>query len=126
MSDTKETTIPEGEKLYLLSALVKQEADLAELVEFVKKHELTLKKSEFIGPKTLSFPVNKQRELSLVSIFFTADSAVVPTFEKTLRHEDYVQRFLLTDWKGDIDAPKRNQDRRYVKAGATEGEHVQS
>ena len=120
MSEKKENklVLAEGEKLYLLSALVKEEADLNELVDFLAKHELSIKKSENLGSKTLSFAVNKNHELLLTSVFFTAATTVIPALEKSLHHEEYVQRFLLTDWNGDIDAPKRNSDRHRTKAAA--------
>lgn len=129
-----ETPTTTSEKLYLLSALLKEEAALAELVQFVGKHNAIVKKSENLGSRTLSFPVLGERELLLTSIFFMAEPSAVASLEKALRHEEYVKRFLLTDWKGDIDAPvrKRRDMSDGAKSGrkraavASEGDDVQS
>lgn len=108
---------PEG-KLYLLTALVKDEAAFGELESFVKKSELTIKKSENLGRRVLAYPINKQRELTLASIFFTAEANIIPELEKSLHHEESIERFLLTTWKGDLDAPKRYNKERPTRVGA--------
>ena len=96
-------------ELYLISALVKTEAAFDEMVAFLKTQALEIKKTENLGERALAHVINKHRTLLLVSIFFTADPAVIPALNKALKTEDAVERYLLTDWKGDIDAPRRSE-----------------
>lgn len=105
MSDNKDTTSRHDQ--YLLTALVKEEKDFDDLIAFMKGYELTIVKTENLDEQNLSYPINKYRTLLLVSIFFTAEKNIIPTLEKDLRHEETIQRFLLTTWKADPDAPKR-------------------
>ncbi|MBI4948173.1 30S ribosomal protein S6 [Candidatus Berkelbacteria bacterium] len=103
MSEETATT-----KLYLLSALVKTEADFAELEKFIKEFEVTVKKSENLGERKLAFQIKKESTLLLTSIFFETDTQTAKKIDKEIKTEEHVCRYLLTDWKGDIDTPKRN------------------
>ncbi len=117
MSEIKEITETptKAEQLYLLSALIKNEAELDGIVEYLKKFDVKIKKSESLGPKTLSFPVKKHHELILISIFFTTDPSEVGKIEKGLHHEEEVLRFLLTDWKGDMEQRQNRPRKKYDK-----------
>lgn len=115
------------ERLYLLTALVKTEADFAELQKVVAKHPITIKKAENLGARTLAFPIKKAHELLLTSIFFTAQSTAISPIDKELENEETVMRYLLTDWNGDIDPPKRSskyRDFNKVKEQKGEKAHV--
>lgn len=95
-------------KLYLLTALVKTEADFAELEKLIKGFGVTLKKSENLGERKLAFSIKKEATLLLTSFFFETDSQNAKKIDKELKTEEFIYRYLLTDWKGDIDAPKRS------------------
>lgn len=110
MSETKDRSSRRNQ--YLLSALVKAEKDFDDLLAFIKGYELVLVKTENLGEQVLTFAINKNRALMLVSAFFTCEADVIPRLEKDLRHEEYVERFLLTTWKADPDAPKRQTNMR--------------
>ena len=110
MSETKDRSSRRNQ--YLLTALVKEEKDFDDLIAFAKNYEIIIVKTENLGEQPLSFPINKHKVLTVVSIFFTADGGVIPQIEKELRHEEYVERFLLTTWKADPDAPKRQNNMR--------------
>lgn len=101
------------ERMYLLSALVQNADTLTELSEFVASHKGQVKKTESLGEKRLYFPVNKFNALTLVSVYFEATATVAQEIEKTLRHEQNIERFLLTTWRGGLEAPKRSS--RYKK-----------
>lgn len=110
MSETKDRSSRRNQ--YLLSALITEEKDLDDLTAFLKGYQLEIVKSENLGEQVLAYSINKHRSLILISLFFTADAAVIPALEKDLRHEESVQRFLLTTWKADPDAPKRQTNLR--------------
>lgn len=112
------------EQLYLLSALVKDDAAFEDLQNFLKKAQLTIKKSESLGRRMLAYPINKERELTLVSVFFTADPKIIPELDQSLRHEESLERFLLTTWKGDLDAPKRYSKERGERVRSPEVANV--
>ncbi len=99
--------LAETGQLYLVSALVQKDEALDELVAFLKKAGCLVKKTENLGVKTLYVTINKHSALTLVSVFFTAPAAIAHKLQATLRHEEYVERFLLTTWRGDLEAPVR-------------------
>jgi ribosomal protein S6 len=101
-----ELAIAEGQ-LYLLTLLVSDEKSLATVKEHLKDR-VKIVKEENLGPRTLAYPINKHKELTLISIFFTADSTVVTAIEKELKLEEEVERFLLTTWRGDINKEPRS------------------
>lgn len=94
---------PVGQKLYLLSALVKDAKALANLETFIKASGATVAKGEDLGLKQLAYPINKHTELRLISIFLHAESQLVRKLNQELRHEEDVVRYLLTHWRGDIE-----------------------
>jgi ribosomal protein S6 len=104
-------------RLYLLTFLVRDEKSLTTVKDHLKDR-VTIVKEESLGPKTLAFPINKHPELTLMSIFFTADHNVIAGIEKELKLEDEVERFLLTDWQGDINKEDRAERRRVKKEDA--------
>lgn len=110
---TPAVEINEGERLYLLSALVETEADFDKLVAFMKATDVTIKKTENLGSRPLFVKINKHSSLLLTSIFFTSEPATANQLQETLKHEENVARFLLTTWRGPLDAPVRS--RRYSK-----------
>lgn len=89
-------------QLYLLSALVNDEKALDEVSQFISAKGGKIKKAESLGRKQLTIFINKKNEYVLVSVFFNAESAVIPQIEKDLRHEQAVERFLLTTWDAEI------------------------
>lgn len=88
-------------QLYLLSALVQKDSSLKTL-EGIISTKGKIAKAESLGSKTLAFPINKHRELTLVSIFFTAEPSDIPGLEKELAVEEEVERHLMTTWRGDM------------------------
>jgi len=114
---TTEETVKESDvnlaaiagQLYLLTVLVQDEKVLATILDSLKDRS-TVVKQENLGLKTLAYPINKHRELTMISIFFTASGEAVTAIEKDLKTETDIERFLLTSWKGDIektDSPRR-------------------
>lgn len=104
---TQSVEAPAQTQLYLLSALGKDASVLDHLAEQLKKHEVVIKKTEDLGMKKLAYPINKQTDLNLVSIFFEAPGAVAYALENQLRHEEEVERFLLTRWNASLEASNR-------------------
>jgi ribosomal protein S6 len=98
-----------GEKLYHLCVLIKEDKALESLVAHLKSYQINIKKEENLGKRELVFPINKSSELILASVFFTSPAIEVKKIEKDLKHEEYIERFLLTDWRGDPDAPARKE-----------------
>lgn len=94
-------------QLYLISALVQKDEALDELASYLKKAGCLVKKTENLGLKTLYVTINKHSALTLVSVFFTAPAAVAHKLQASLRHEESLERFLLTTWRGDLEAPVR-------------------
>lgn len=110
VAPVKEEVEQKVQKMYLLSALSLE--DCAEkLSDFVKSHGGEVKKVESLGEKELHFPINKHNKLHLASVFFLSVAATIKSIEKELRHEEWLERFLLTDWKGDLEPPKRRTGR---------------
>ncbi len=103
--------------LYLVSALVQKDEALDELTAFLKKAGCDIKKTENLGVKTLYVPINKHNSLTLVSVFFTAPAAVAHKLQESLKHEEAVERFLLTTWRGDLE-PRERKPRGARKAEA--------
>lgn len=110
-----ETPTADGQ-LYLLSALVQKDSSLKTLEGIVSaKGQIT--KAESLGIKSLTFPINKHRELVLVSIFFTTEPGIIPGLDKELAVEEEVERHLITTWRGDInremtsERPRRERPR---------------
>jgi len=115
-----ETPIETKTRMYLLSALTKDsQKALLELTELVKQSGSKVEKSEDLGPKRLAFAINKARELSLVSVFFLADRQILTALDGELKHAENIERYLLTDWKADLDAPKRRPRRDEMKKEET-------
>lgn len=109
------------ENLYLLSALVKDGAAAIKQLQKVLEGKVEIVKCEDFGPKPLAFAVNKQRQLNLISIFFTAEGSVVKALQQELIHEEALERFLLTTWREDPErplsrkrAPQRERERERV------------
>jgi ribosomal protein S6 len=92
-------------RLYLASALVASGDLLEHFVNLIKNHGAEIKKSESLGQKQLSYPINKHQSLYLVSVFFTATPATVPAIEADLRQDEQIERALVTTWKADINQP---------------------
>ena len=100
-------------QMYLLSALVKDaEVGLAALTALVQAGGLKVEKTEDFGLKKLAFPINKQLELTLVSVFFLSDAPSVRALDSELAHAETIERFLLTTWRAGLDEPKRRQAER--------------
>ena len=111
-----ETSVEPKTRMYLLSALTKDgQKALAELTELVGQAGSKVAKAEDLGPKKLAFAVNKERELTLVSVFFEANREILVTLDSELKHADTLERYLLTDWKADLNAPARRPRRDEVK-----------
>ncbi|MEX1051849.1 MAG: 30S ribosomal protein S6 [Patescibacteria group bacterium] len=103
-----------AEQLYLLSALVQNETSL-KTIETLVSAKGKVAKAESLGVKTLAFPINKHRELTLVSVFFTTEPTAISALEKELKVEDEIERYLITTWRGDMnremtsDRPRRDR-----------------
>lgn len=108
-----------ADQLYLLSLLVQDEKALATVKDYLKDRVKILK-DENLGVKTLAYPINKHKELTLISIFFTANSDVVGPIERELKLEEEVERFLLTTWRGDINKEMTNERNRRERSGKTD------
>jgi small subunit ribosomal protein S6 len=104
---TEMVETPVQTHLYLLSALGRDGSVLDHLAEQLKKHDVVIKKTEDLGMKKLAYPINKQTDLNLVSIFFEAPGATAYALENQLRHEEEVERFLLTRWNASLEASNR-------------------
>ena len=109
-------------QLYLVSALVQKDKALDHLVEFLKKAGCEIKKTENLGVKSLYVRINKHNSLTLISVFFTAPGAVAHKLQQTLRHEEAIERFLLTTWRGDLNPPERRP--RHLKPKVTQTEEA--
>ncbi len=97
---------------YLLSALVQDEKALEGIAKLVEATEAKVLKSESLGKKTLTFAINKHKELILVSVFFEGTAQQVNNLEKTLKHEEEIERFILTKWHAEIPvSPAERQER---------------
>lgn len=108
---------------YLLTFLAKDRSALGEIEKIVKEHG-QIEKKEDLGVKKLFFPINKEWELSLLSIFFQADSSVIKKLERQLKEQNSIFRFILTRWNAEIEKniqPKRKQT---VTAKTKEMVHV--
>lgn len=100
-------------RMYLLSALAKDAAGaLAELTALVSTVGSKVEKAEDLGLKKLAFPINKHLELSLVSVFFTADAPTIKALESELKHAETIERHLLSTWRAGLEEPKRRQAER--------------
>jgi len=112
----EETSTESKTRLYLLSALAKDgAAAIKELSDLVSQVGSKVEKSEDLGLKRLAFAINKQRQLTLVSVFFNASTAVLAELQAELKHAETLERYLLTDWKADLNAPARRPRRDEVK-----------
>lgn len=120
-TDVVEETPAAASQLYLLSALVQKDSSLKTIEEIVKAKG-KVAKAESLGSKTLAFPINKHRELTLVSVFFNAEPGIIPELDKELAVEDEVERHLITTWRGDInremtsERPRRERPRAESEA----------
>ncbi len=95
-------------RMYLMSALAKDAASaLGELTALVASAGSKVEKAEDLGLKKLAFPINKHRELSLVSVFFNATSQTIRTLDGELKHAETIERYLLSTWRAGLDEPKR-------------------
>lgn len=100
-------------RMYLLSALTTDAASaLDELTALVSSAGSKVEKAEDLGLKRLAFPINKHRELSLVSVFFNAESQTIKTLDSELKHAETIERFLMSTWRAGLDEPKRRQIER--------------
>ncbi|MDP3992888.1 MAG: 30S ribosomal protein S6 [bacterium] len=108
-SDKTETkSVGENTRMYLLSALAKDAAGaLDELTALISTAGSKVEKAEDLGLKKLAFPINKHLELSLVSVFFNADTQTIKVLEAELKHADTVERHLLSTWRAGLEEPKR-------------------
>lgn len=100
---TEETKVEahEGQR-YLLTVLAQDDAAKEKLEGFLKENEITPERVENLGRRNLTFSINKHSELTLISAFFTVSPSTIPALEKKLRHEEYIERFLLTTWKAEV------------------------
>jgi len=113
---TVETPAEASTRLYLLSALTKDSSHtLSELTELIGQAGSKVEKSEDLGLKRLAFAINKARELTLVSVYFRATAAILAAITAELKHADSLERYLLTDWKADLNAPARRPRRDELK-----------
>lgn len=93
-------------QLYLLSALVQKEETL-KLLKKVVSSKAEIVKEENLGKKTLAYPINKHSELTLLSIFFTAEPTNLIAIEKELHVEEEIERYLVTSWSAEL--PKEDE-----------------
>lgn len=103
------TTIaePTGDVMYLLSALSTDGTVLPMLTEKVEQKGAVIKKSEDLGVKRLAYPINRHNELTLVSLFFEATAKAIQELNQELRHQDQVERFLITRWNAPLEQSER-------------------
>lgn len=103
-------------QLYLLSAVtVDPKKALTELKSLVTQVEGTIEKEEDLGLRRLHYPINKHKELSLVSVFFRLDEANVAELNEELKHASILERFLLTRWNASLEArPRRSRPREIL------------
>jgi len=110
MTDALETPTESKTRMYLLSALaVDGQKAISELTNLVSQAGSKVEKSEDLGLKRLAFVINKHYELVLVSVFFQADRGILTKLDAELKHTDTIERYLLTDWKADLNAPARRK-----------------
>ena len=88
-------------QLYLLSALVQKEG-VMELLKKVVSSKAKISREENLGKKTLAYPINKHKELTLLSIFFVAEPKNVQAIEKELHLEEEIERYLITSWSAEL------------------------
>jgi ribosomal protein S6 len=92
---------------YLLSALVRQAAVLEDLKRHIEAAGGRILKSEDLGVRALAYPINKARELNLISAFFQAEPAAARELDKQLQEESGLERYLLTKWSVEtLDEPR--------------------
>ncbi|MEK7171218.1 MAG: 30S ribosomal protein S6 [Patescibacteria group bacterium] len=107
-------------RLYLLSALAKDATGaLDELADIIKGIGSKLEQSEDMGVKRLAYPIKKQSQLSLVSVFFNADPQALKDLAAELVHSEKIDRYLLTEWRAGLDEqgnkrPKRKAEEKNV------------
>jgi ribosomal protein S6 len=103
-SEKEEKVAPERLKgqRYLLTILAQDDSDLEKLETFLKEFDINIEKVENLGRRSLFFPVDKQRELILMSAFFVAQNDQAPIIENKLNHEAFAKRILLTKWNAEI------------------------
>jgi len=110
-------TSTEAPKQYLITALT---ADPAKALKYLEKmideHSGAIKKSEDLGPRTLAYPIDRQRELNLVSVFFSISPAAIKPLNDKLAAQDSIARYLLTIWRADIDQTKPKAAKKATRA----------
>lgn len=112
-----EPTVAEGRSdLYLLTAFVKTDAAADQLIALVKSAGVDIKKTENLGNRNLVYPIKKQTQLILVSIFFQAIAPTIVRLNQQLRHEELVYRYLLTTWHDDINREPRTSRHRHNRS----------
>ena len=100
-TEETKTADREGQR-YLLTILAEDDAAKDKLEGFLKEAEITPERVENLGRRNLTFSINKRTELTMISAFFTVAPSIIPDLEKKLRHEEYIERFLLTTWKAEV------------------------
>lgn len=118
---TEAKSVGENTRMYLLSALTKDATSaLAELSALISTVGSKVEKAEDLGLKKLAFPINKHLELSLVSVFFTADAPTIKALESELKHADTIERHLLSTWRAGLEEPKRRIAERQKRETGTD------
>jgi len=101
------------EQLYLVSALTEDSAKALSILEgHIKSSGAKVVKAEDLGPKPLAFPINKKRQLNLVSVFFTLERKDVAALTEEFRHESGINRFIITTWREDPEKKMSSRSRK--------------
>lgn len=88
--------VPEGELKELM----------ARLGQVIKKRNGDVLQENYLGKRTLAFPIAKEREGWMMHLDFKGPGEVIGELERTLRYDERVVRFLTTVKRKKAVAPK--------------------
>lgn len=116
-----ETPTETATERYLLTMLVEQVETLSTISKELTETGAKVVKTEELGERHLAFPILKNHNLQLVSVFFEAAPEMIKSTEQSLRGNTNIKRYLLTRWAAD---PNEVSSRRGRGRTETEGEET--
>ena len=114
----------EYETMYVLKAQTsdKEVSEFGEkLTRLVQAHKGEIIFNRILGRKALSYPMSKEKEGIYIHLDYAAEASIVEEFEKTLRLDERVLRFLTTQLQRQVDVPKRREELKALEEAAALG-----
>lgn len=86
------------------------------LLKIIKDQKGELLAKRLLGKRSLSYRIEKEKEGIFLCFNYSGEGSLVSEFEKVLRYDERVLRFMTTKMSEHVDIEKRKEELKSVEA----------